>query len=292
MKMRKFIKIFIILLLALTFGNLNQTKALAQAQILTKKVKISDIQDKTLKVVLTGSDFTDLALKTEVKNRWQLSPYEFCTYDEFEKFKTSEDYYFLLVVKGQFRKETEPGICFLTLVKGGPAASKGIDKMLDVVTMPYASASEPSGREIVFLPALLDVMQDFVRKALVSDMAGYAGLSNYSLNLVKSRTKRIYFSEGDLSAEMNKEEQQKYFDDDMIVADEDAADSIFTDKTYNTLVSYTVAPTNPVKGSYCYKMLFEAETHKLYYYRRHRIGGKLEPGFLIEDIDRIASVRK
>lgn len=292
MKMRKFIKIFIISLLALAFGNFSQTKAFAQAQILTKKVKISDIQDKTLKVVLTGSDFTDLALKAEVKNRWQLSPFEFCTYDEFEKYKTSTDYYFLMVVKGQFRKETEPGISFLTLVKGGPAATKGIDKMLDVVTMPYASASEPSGREIVFLPALLDVMQDYVRKALVSDMAGYTGLSNYSLNLVKSRTKRIYFSEGDLSKEVDKAEQEKYFDDDMLVADEDAADSIFTDKTYNTLVSYTVAPTDPVKGSYCYKMLFEAETHKLYYYRRHRIGGKLEPGFLIEDIDRIAAVRK
>ena len=51
----------------------------AQAQINTKKVKISDFTEKITKVVLTGNDFYDSILKDEVKTHWRVSPYEFCT---------------------------------------------------------------------------------------------------------------------------------------------------------------------------------------------------------------------
>ena len=47
----------------------------AQAQIHTKKVKISDFTEKITKVVLTGNDFYDLSLQEEVKARWRVSPY-------------------------------------------------------------------------------------------------------------------------------------------------------------------------------------------------------------------------
>ena len=45
----------------------------AQAQINTKKVKISDFTQKITKVVHTGNDFYDLSLQDEVKARWRVS---------------------------------------------------------------------------------------------------------------------------------------------------------------------------------------------------------------------------
>ena len=59
-----------------------------------------------------------------------------------------------------------------------------------------------------------------------------------------------------------------------------------------TLVSYTVFPYDPVPGSYCYKMLIDAGTHKLYYFRKHKITKKRGPGFLTEDLMRITADRK
>ena len=97
----------------------------AQAQINTKKFKIGDFTEKTTKVVLTGNDFYDSCLKDEVAARWRISPYEFCTLDDFETLKKEDSFYFLLTTKGQFRKETEPGLQFLTLIKGGQDAEKG-----------------------------------------------------------------------------------------------------------------------------------------------------------------------
>ena len=114
--MRKYTIIAIALLLPLL--------AAAQAQIDTKKVKISDFTQKVTKIVLTGNQFYDICLQDEVSTKWHVSPYEFCSMAEFEKMKSDDNYYFLLTTKGQFKKETEPGLTFLTLVKGGNNSEK------------------------------------------------------------------------------------------------------------------------------------------------------------------------
>ena len=79
----------------------------AQAQINTKKMKIGDFTEKVTKVVLTGRGFYDAALKNEVAANWRVSPYEFCTLEEFEKLKYYDDYYFLITVSGQFKKAVD-----------------------------------------------------------------------------------------------------------------------------------------------------------------------------------------
>ena len=135
--------------------------ASAQAQIDTKKVKIGDFTQKVTKIVLTGNAIYDGVLQDEVAARWRISPYEFCTLEEFNSLKNSDKYYFLITTKGQFKKEAEPSLQFLTLVKGGNKASNGIDEMLEIVSMPIASAEDPSGRELVFLPVFITVIQNY-----------------------------------------------------------------------------------------------------------------------------------
>ena len=126
--------------------------AAAQAQITTKKIKISDFPEKTTKVVLTGNALYDAVLKEEIAARWRIAPYEFCTLQEFNELKGKNNYYFLLTTKGQFKTEGEPGLQFLTLVKGGEAAENGINQMLEIVSLPIASADDPSGRELTYFP--------------------------------------------------------------------------------------------------------------------------------------------
>jgi hypothetical protein len=263
----------------------------AQAQINTKKVKIGDFTQKITKIVLTGNLFYDSTLEDEILARWRISPYEFCTLEEFEQLKGNDDYYFLLTIKGQFKKESEPGLQFLTLVKGGEKAEKGISAMLEVVSLPFASAESPSGRETVFFPAFIDILQEYTLKSLDRDLHAYSGLSNYSLALSKTKDMTIVFSEDDLSTEITEEIVNNYFVEGMIKTDEATADKYMTDSESNTVVSYVVAPTTAKAGSYCYKMLFDNQSHTLYYFRRHRISSGVGVGFLAEDIKRIASHR-
>ncbi len=264
----------------------------AQAQINTKKVKVGDFTEKVTKVVLNGNPLYDTILKEEITARWRISPYEFCTLEEFESLKANDQYYFLITATGQFRKETAPGLQFLTLAKGGGGAEKGIDGMLEVIAVPFASAEFPSGREFIFLPALLDIIQDHTLASMEKDINAYGGLGNYSANILKSSDMHIVFSENDLYHTVNEHVISTKFDEKMSVVDEDEADRYMTDNTAGTLVSYVVVPSEPVPGSYCYKMLIDAQTHKLYYFRRHRISRKAGAGFLPEDINKITISRK
>lgn len=271
-------------LLIILTGILIPMLASAQAQIETKKVKISDFPQKVTKVVLHGNEFYDAILKEEIALRWRVSPYEFCTMEEFEELKTDSRYYFLITTLGQFKKETAPGIQFLSLLKGGKS-KKGIDGMLEVVSLPYASAEYPSGRELVFLPALLDIIQAHTLKSMESDFDGYMGMSRYTKNMQNAQNMKIVFFEDEINDKVDDETRSA--DERFIITDEDGADKYFMDNTPGTLVSYMVAPTEPMNGSYCYKLLINAETHEIYFFRRHKITEKYGVGFLPEDFDYI-----
>ncbi|MGN1212277.1 MAG: hypothetical protein ACI4TM_11370 [Candidatus Cryptobacteroides sp.] len=263
--------------------------ASAQAQIVTRKMKFEDFTEKTTKVVLTGNLFFDNAFKEEVKNCWRISPYEFCSLEEFGRLKTDSDYYFLILLKNQSRKESCPGIEMLSVLKGGPEASKGIRNMLEVVGMPFRPADFPSGREIVFLPALLDIMQEQVLAAMEKDLDAYGGLATSNTRLSSSRDKVIVLVDTDLAegaAGAVSEEKGR-----VLIKDEQDVDEILIGRESGYLVGYVVAPEADTEGFYCYKMLIDSDSHQLYYYKKHRMNKKDGRGFLGEDIKKIQFIK-
>ena len=266
--------------------------AWGQAQIDTKKVKIGDFNQKVTKVVLTGNPFHDGCLKSDVAAKWNASPFEFCTMEEYENLKSSDEYYFLLTTKGQFRKEAEPGLTFLTLVKGGKKAEDGIDEMLEVVSFPFSSADSPSGREYVFLQIILDIIQKYALDSMERDIDAYTGLPNYSMNISKSGDMTLVFSETDLASEVTPAIRNACFDEKVLVLPEEEADEYLSPEKENTLVSYVVAPTETKPGSFCYKMLVDPQTNTLYSFRKHKVSKKFGPGFLAEDVKRISVPRR
>ena len=266
--------------------------AYAQAQITTKKVKISDFPEKTTKVVLTGNILFDAVLKDEIAARWRIAPYEFCTLQEFHELKGKENHYFLIPTKGQFKTENEPGLQFLTLVKGGKNAENGINQMLEIVSLPIASAEDPSGRELTFLPAFITILQQYTMDSIENDLNAYIGLTNYSKNLASTSTMTILFAEEDLDAKMNPETRAMYLKNGVETTDMDTADRMLTTAAPNTVVSYVATPTDTKNGSYCYKMLIDTQTHRLCYFKKHRINAKYGPGFADYDLKSIATTRK
>ena len=283
-------RIFGIVVLMLVLACSAVAPAAGQAKINTKKLKIADLATRTTKVVLGSGDFVAGALRDEVSARWRISPYEFCTVEEYNALKESSDYYFLLIARSEEKKYR--GLLTLTLMKGGqPKAEDPQKRPVEVASLPFSSAGFPSGREVVFLPALLDILQDYVSRAMRSDGAGYTGFDIYARQVRKTGIKRIFFSEDDLVPDMDEAFKRQYFDEDMVIMSEAEADKAFQDGTYNTLVSYVVAPFDPQDGSWCYKMLIDAGTHELLYFKHHRISVRKWAGFLPEDIKTIFAKR-
>lgn len=284
--MRRFIQI---LALAIA-GLLLTTDALGQAQITTRREKLKDFTSKTTKVVLTGDEFLDEAVKESVAATWTVSPYEFCSNEEFQNLKGNADFYFLMVVKGQFRRESEPGIDMLTLVKGGEGADKSINDMFEVVSFPLRSTEDPSGREFVLLPAFLKIIQEHTTSLTDTEMKAYSSLG--AKDSKKLRIKRIFFWAEDFAPQVDEQTKRSLDEDILIKEDEDEVDEIFSEGTFNTVVSYVVAPSEPVNGSICYKMLIGSDNHELYYFKKHKITAKSGKGFLSSDIKSIKLLRK
>lgn len=262
-----------------------------QAKITTKKVKLSDFTTKTTRVVLAGSEIFSNTLKEEISRRWMISPYEFCSLEEYEATKNSTNYYFLIPVSSRFKKEAEPGIIVLSLVKGGESEASSADKEgFEVMSIPCAATDSQSGREFVFLPALIDIIQRYMSEAMISDRVSYGGLAGLTAGkMLKERDKKIVFSADDLASTAAAGDDWEARN--MTLMDEDDADELFTAGTANTLVSFTVSPIEPQKGSVCYKMIISADTHELCYFDKHQIKGN-GAGFQPLDLKAIALPRK
>lgn len=261
--------------------------AWGQAQINTKKMKIADFTQKITKVVLTGNEFFDMALQNEITMGWRISPYEFCTMEEFEEYRTSDEFYFLVSVDSKFRKDNIPTISYLTLVKGGQGAEGGIDKMLEVVSMPVASAQSPSGREFVFLPALLEIIQNYTLASMENDVNAYGGLGTITQKIEKGSGFMAVFTEEDICPSVYDMEKVEFSEDELFITDENKADSYMLDRADNTLVGYVVAPSEPMPGATYYKMLINARTYQLYYFAQDKVSRKEGAGFMPADIKKI-----
>lgn len=259
----------------------------AQGQISTRKHKLADFTDKVTQVVLTGNEMLTSALREEVVTGWTASAFEFCTLARFEKIMQEDKYYFLLVA------ETSTGVNCLTLLKGGPEAKDGgMSALYEVISLPLVASAGGDGRELTYLGGLVKTVQEFTLEAMESEKVAYGMELWVNKNYEKwGHTKQIRLAREDLSENVSEKDLQKFLDDDFKVVDSAESDQAYIDAQYNTLVSYVVAPLFPEKGDYCYKMLFEADTHTLYYLAKHKIDARKGAGFLPEDLKRLARKR-
>ena len=257
----------------------------AQGNVSTRSHRLADFTDKVTQVVLSGDAFVTDALRQEVVTGWTASAFEFCTMEQFEKRKTQDKYYFLLVLDEQFKGEEEPGVSFLTLLKGGAEAQKGISAMHQVVALPLVAAQGGSGRELIYLGSLVKAVQEYTLDAMESEKVAY-GMENWVNNNFKKwgKGKQILIGADDVAASVSEKDLSQLLTPTFQVVDTADADQAYLDAAFSTLVGYVVAPVTPGKGSWCYKMLFETDTHTLFYISKHKIDAKKGVGFLTEDL--------
>lgn len=225
--------------------------AFSQGKVYTRKARLEDFPIRTTKVVIDGNSFLGIALREEIALRWRISPYEHCTPAEYDKLKTDNNFYFINLVE-------EDGIAFLTLSKGGKEEDDNqFKRPFEVVRVPFASVGDPSGRELIFMGAFVDILQIFVEDAMLADQVAYSGLKHYNSSNLSFKT---------------------------IYLDPEKADEQYLNNTPGTLVGICIAPTEISKRSYCYKMLITADSHELYYYKKAKYRGSKDTSFTESEI--------
>lgn len=208
-----------------------------QGKIYTRKMRLADFPTKTTKIVLGGHSFLELALREEIAAHWRISPYEYCDLEEYRRLRTSSSYYFLTLAQ-------DAGLAYLILEKGGkPGETDHLKKGFEVVRMPIASVDNPTGRELVFMGAFIDIIQRYTEEAMTSDKTAYSGLG--ASNHVHLRGRTVYF-------------------------DPDQGDKAYLHSEPGAVLTITIAPEEPGPDAICYKMLIAADTHELLSFERSR----------------------
>ena len=231
--------------------------AQGQGKMYTRKLRLADFPTKTTKMVLAGNSFLELALREGIAVHWRISPYEFCSPEDYRRLSSSSSYYFLSLAQ-------ERGIIFLVLTKGGKEGEKDqLKQAFEVVRMPIAGADDPSGRELVMMGAFLDIIQTFVERAMLSDRAAYGGISATAGPRLDGRT--VYLNP-------------------------DAADAAILSREPNALAGVVIAPEEPGRGRNCYRMLISTGTHELYLYEKRRFGGPADAVFTDADARHIQAL--
>ena len=231
----------------------------AQGQVSTRAHRLADFPDKVTQVVLTGDPILSASLEEEVVNGWTASAFEFCTLEQFQERLTDEKYYFLLVLE----TKAAPGVRFLTLLKGGPEGAKGMGSLHEVAALPLVATHGGNGRELTYLGGLVQAIQEYTLAARESEVAAYGMEHWFRGRFHRGSGKRL-------------------------LLEPDAADEAFLSYSPDAFAAYVVAPADPGKGDWCYKMLFEADTHSLVYLARHKIDARHGADFLPDEIKRLS----
>ncbi len=245
---------------------------------LKKKDNLKDFESKTLYVVIDNNSLENLALQDAIKNNWVLSKYEFIDEQEYNAKKENPNDYFLVKTDGKFKKEREPGIEFLTLFKG---------ENTDIVSLPMQSASESDGKIVSYLGAYVNIIQDYIQRVQKNKISAHIGLAWYSNRLKEIKSKNVLINEDDIAEILEGEELNSLLVPQVQIVDEGEIDKALAEKSPQALVSLSVAPVNPLVGSYCYKMLISTNTNELYYFKKQKITTKNPSGFTKEDIKAI-----
>ena len=208
-----------------------------QGKIYTRKMRLADFPTKTTKIVLAGHSFLELTLREEIAAHWRISPFEFCDLEEYNRLKGSSSYYFLTLAK-------EEGLAYLILEKGGKKDDTDqLKRPFEVVRMPIASVDNPTGRELVFMGAFIDIIQRFTEEAMTSDKVAYGGLESANRQHLRGRT---------------------------VYIDPDKGDEAYLRAEPGALLTITIAPEEIGPRTVCYKMLIAADTHELLSFERSR----------------------
>jgi len=161
-EIRKYLAILLLCLCAMPlFG---------QGKVYTKKAKIADFPTKITKVVLSGRPLLDAAIKDEITSRWDASPYEFCSPEEYKESASSNLYYFLHFT-------TDGNYTYLQLDKGGSENdSDPLKNSIEVVNIPIGPDGTDYSVAIENMGLFVDVIQEYATRASSSERVAYSGL--------------------------------------------------------------------------------------------------------------------
>lgn len=262
----------------------------AQIQLSTKQYVLSDFREKTLNVVLTGNEFSDAIIRSELPSIWTASAYEFCSVSDFEKRKKSPDWYFLTVADSRYSGEQAAGIKSICIFKGCPEAKEGVKDMYKVVSIPYCPADNADGSEAAYFGPLLNILQNEVLKMMGRPINLGSGVTVKPGNSLSRLKKKIIIDSKYIQQEATPSMIAAFEGTGLKINPQDDSDTMLSVHSPEYAVGYSVFPDEIEDGSICFNLVIDASTGELCYLKKSKLEAGEKGGFTEKELKHFSSL--
>ncbi len=266
--------------------------ACAQAKIQTKQYVLNDFPEKTLKVLLTGNEIFDSALRANIQEIWHISPFEFCEREEFASLKRNDEYYFLVLTDTKSNADRKQGIRYLSVLKGKDTATDGVNGMYRVINIPFCAAGSKSGREAIVMGPMIAALQTGIEKMMKRPINLVDGVMAEPFVGKGKWNRKILVEKSDLSYNVGGSLEAIYKVENIYLVDDIAMAEAVDERSGDKIICYAIIPAHITKGSVSYTMLFKADTYELIYMKSHTISSKTPAGILQDEMREFISRNK
>ncbi|MBS3806299.1 MAG: hypothetical protein KGY60_02240 [Bacteroidales bacterium] len=228
-------------------------------------------------------------MKDAVKNNWEMTDYEFITYDEFEGLRKNPDYSFLMEDIVVFeRDKTKARYRFLSLMLGEKRSR--LEEMPTLVSVPL------SYREVdqEYWAYKLGVILRFFQKHILTmkenpDILDDNVLEYYNKNMSDIKDKTLFLIKDELAPEVDtRSEIKEYYPYEFKLVDREEVAQAIQDAREDVVFLHKVGPQGSRHRARCYKILMGAQNARFYYFDYHIVKKDRRPdGFLKRDFRKL-----
>ena len=267
------------------------TAATAQEKVAGAEVIQKFLSTKTC-VVLDNNIFNSYnsGIKKAVESSWTITPFEYCSMEDFQKRRRDAQYSFLFVSKDYYKDDSDKmTYAFLSLVLGGNY--KTVEDMPTLASFPLSYYENQDYEKYVYkLTPIVKFMQNHVNLTKEHpELTEKNIVLYYNRNAEKLGDKKLYIIKEDLPKDLNTEAKVKpiYAKPFEILAEQDDLESIVASGDEKAVFVHKVGPPKgSPKAARCFNVVI-GNDGAVYYFGWHKISSKEPDGFLKGDFKKL-----
>ena len=250
----------------------------------------------TTLVVLDQNPMAEFNLiATDVmKNDWNLTPYDFISYSDFETKRMDGKYSFLMINQVRFDKDkTGTKYNFLSLLLGGN--EKIVSNMPDLFPFPLSYAGVDEDTYSYKIAVVLRFMQNHVEFIKTHpDLIKENVFKHYNDNMGEIHDKILYLLPEELNKDVNTEGKiKKVYPYKFKLVSKEEIEQAIKDRDTNVVFLDKVGPEGTKIDARVYKIIMGVADSKIYFWDYHKLDEEKHPNaFLMSDFEKLAKSKK
>jgi len=242
-------------------------------------------------IVLQDNPMSDynLEITDAVKQYWDITEYEFLSFDDFLKRSRDTDASFLYTATVSFEKDkSDTRYTFLCLSLGGDHAT--LDQMKDIVNIPLSYYGVDEDSYSYKLGTLVHFMQKHVRMITEHpEMISQNVFSEYNDNMQAITGKTLYVMEDELENTIGSEARfRSVYPHAFKFVTRDEVKEAIMNKDEDVVFLHKVGPEGKKLKARVYKILIGAGDSEFYYFDYHKVNARKPDAFLEDDLEKLS----